>query len=318
MRVAVTIVGVLVSILSVAMQVAGNTAKQEKMLKEAKRSPKGILELDESNYDAFLAAPRDYSVTVLYTAMDEQFGCVACKMFLPSFEEVALGWNKKKSAKKHVFAVVDASRGMNIMRKNQFTHIPVTYAFPVAHGKKIEAPSEFDVSRQGFTADGFADWMGGVLGETIKPKKPLLTKETILKMLIGLTFISIALFIVPRVSFTNAGRAVSMLICLALIFTFTSGYMWNRIRNPPFMLQKPGGKTVIFMEGFQAQTGAESSVMIAIYSSIALSMVVLNNFAPYVRSGPLQVFVVVLMVAAMLGGFSGLIEIFRIKKYVYA
>ena len=117
MRLGATLLCAVLCVVSLATQVTGNSLVQNNLLKEAQRSPNGVIELDETNYDLFLAAPRDFSVTVLYTAMDARFNCAACKMFMPSYEQVARGWQKKKNSKRHVFAVVEASRAMNVMRK---------------------------------------------------------------------------------------------------------------------------------------------------------------------------------------------------------
>ena len=42
----------------------------------------------------------------------------------------------------------------------------------------------------------------------------------------------------------------------------------------------------------------------------------LNNLAPTIRSGPLQLVVVLACLAGLLGGFSVLMDTFRRKKYV--
>ena len=205
---------------------------------------------------------------------------------------------------------------MGVLTQNRFTHVPILYNFPVASGKTVADPSEFDVSRQGFQPDSFADYMSDFLGVSFKPAKPLIDKVFLIQFFLVASAISFGALVIPRMNFANAGRAVWMMVCLALVFTFTSGCMWNRIRNPPFMLQRPNGDVQMFMEGFQTQTGVESPILIALYSGIALSIVVLNNLAPTIRSGPLQLVVVLACLAGLLGGFSVLMDTFRRKKYV--
>ena len=77
----------------------------------------GILELDESTYDRLLAAPRDFSVTVLYTALHPRYRCAACNLFKEPYEQVSLGWQKKKSTRRHVFAKVEADRAMEVLKR---------------------------------------------------------------------------------------------------------------------------------------------------------------------------------------------------------
>lgn len=191
------------------------------------------------------------------------------------------------------------------------------YNFPAAPGSIADEPSEYDVSRQGFSADDFADVISEFLQVPVTPKKPLVTKATLIQLFLGGALILATAFVVPRIDFRNGTRAVMMLISLGLIFTFTSGYMWNRIRNPPFMMAKPNGDAEIFSEGFQSQNGVESPILIALYAGTAVSALVLNNVAPYIRSGPLQLLVVLAGVAGLLLGFSYLMEIFRRKNPIY-
>lgn len=86
------------------------------MLQQALTSATGVLDLDEHQYDQLLAAPRDFSVTVLYTATSPQYKCTACHMFKDSYNQVARGWQKRKD-KRHVFAMVDAHRALNVLRR---------------------------------------------------------------------------------------------------------------------------------------------------------------------------------------------------------
>lgn len=117
MQLARTVLWGLFSLTYFVLSATGNNSVQNKLIYEASRNTDGVVELNDSNYDAFLAAPRDFSVTVLYTAMSSRFHCTACHMFDPSYKETALGWRKKKSSKKHVFAIVEAERSMDVIRK---------------------------------------------------------------------------------------------------------------------------------------------------------------------------------------------------------
>jgi oligosaccharyltransferase complex subunit gamma len=48
---------------------------------------------------------------------------------------------------------------------------------------------------------------------------------------------------------------------LVLILTFTSGYMWNKIKNAPYVQMGDGGKMNWIAGGFQNQLGMESQVI---------------------------------------------------------
>ena len=50
--------------------------------------------LNEPSYKSLTAAPRDYSVAVVLTALDPRFGCQLCREFKSEWEVVASSWAK--------------------------------------------------------------------------------------------------------------------------------------------------------------------------------------------------------------------------------
>lgn len=54
----------------------------------------GPLQLDDNLYDDLTAAPRDYTVAVLLTALEARFGCKLCREFQPEWDLIARSWNR--------------------------------------------------------------------------------------------------------------------------------------------------------------------------------------------------------------------------------
>jgi len=73
----------------------------------------GPLKLDDSSYSKLTAAPRDYSVAVLLTALEPKFGCGICHEFQPEWEVLGKSWSKgdKKTESRLVFGTLDFSDG---------------------------------------------------------------------------------------------------------------------------------------------------------------------------------------------------------------
>lgn len=71
------------------------------------------IKLDDATYSALTATPRDYSVVVLLTALDNRFGCVLCREFQPEWELLAKSWTKgdKKSESRLVYGTLDFTDG---------------------------------------------------------------------------------------------------------------------------------------------------------------------------------------------------------------
>jgi oligosaccharyltransferase complex subunit gamma len=71
------------------------------------------LKLADSGYRTLTSTPRDYSVSVLLTAMDTRFGCQLCREFQPEWELLARSWTNgdKKGESRTIFATLDFADG---------------------------------------------------------------------------------------------------------------------------------------------------------------------------------------------------------------
>ena len=67
------------------------------------------LKLDDSRYDQITAAPRDYSVAVLLTALESRFGCQLCREFQPEWDLLAKSWTKgdKQGFSRLIYGTLD-------------------------------------------------------------------------------------------------------------------------------------------------------------------------------------------------------------------
>jgi oligosaccharyltransferase complex subunit gamma len=52
------------------------------------------VKLDDNSYQSLTAAPRDYAVAILLTALESRFGCKACSDFQPEWEVLARSWQR--------------------------------------------------------------------------------------------------------------------------------------------------------------------------------------------------------------------------------
>lgn len=71
------------------------------------------LKLTDVTYKSITATPRDYSVTVLLTALDPRFGCDMCQGFQSEWETLAKSWTKgdKRAESRMLFGTLDFSDG---------------------------------------------------------------------------------------------------------------------------------------------------------------------------------------------------------------
>lgn len=73
------------------------------------------LKLDDNVYTKLTAAPRDYSVVILLTALEARFGCQLCREFSPEWDLLSKGWTKgdKKAESRLIFGTLDFTDGKN-------------------------------------------------------------------------------------------------------------------------------------------------------------------------------------------------------------
>jgi len=81
------------------------------------------LKLDDDSYQALTAAPRDYAVSILLTALEPRFGCGACRDFQPEWEILARSWQNgdKKGESRVLFATLDFADGKSTFQAVGYT-----------------------------------------------------------------------------------------------------------------------------------------------------------------------------------------------------
>jgi len=103
----------------------------------------GIVPLTSTLYDELIqdtpSNPRDYSVSVILTALNPKYGCQPCLAFDKEHKEAARQWwtkseNKKSKEKqmRHVFAVLDFEKGQDIFKRVRFHFTSLQACFPDA------------------------------------------------------------------------------------------------------------------------------------------------------------------------------------------
>lgn len=266
---------------------------QEKLVKAAHQSPNGVLKLNEESYKSLLAAPRDYAVFVQLTALSPRFRCAACGLIREPFEQVARGWKSKKEHDRLVFATIDAGDAMGLFRELGIAYVPILNYHPPAVSAAGSKHEDFDVALNGYDPDDLAQFLSERIGVPFKPKKPLVPKNVTAYLIPIFLFLASVFFVLRQGSLQQALKTSGLIICLGLVLTYTSGYMWTRIHTAPFMVYEPNGSPIYFTSGFQAQYGVESMCMIALYAGLVAVVMVLTRLAPSIDSAIVQRVVVI-------------------------
>ncbi|TQS36424.1 hypothetical protein Golomagni_03127 [Golovinomyces magnicellulatus] len=229
------------------------------------------LKLDESSYNELLAAPRDYSVAVLMTAMDARFGCQLCRQFHPEWDILCKSWTggDKFGDSRLIFATLDFTAGRNVFQSFGLQTVPVLMLFHPTHGRYAvseASPLRFDFNNGPHSAENIHTWISRHLPGRPHPpiRRPIKWKNVILILfsaVVLICFVSVSLpYILPVLQNRNTWAAISLIS----ILLFTSGHMFNHIRKVPYITGNEKGGINYFAGGFSSQLGLETQIIAAI------------------------------------------------------
>ncbi|KAI9888751.1 MAG: oligosaccharyl transferase subunit ost3/OST6 [Vezdaea aestivalis] len=281
------------------------------------------LVLDEASYLKLTDGPRNHSVAVLLTAMDQRFGCILCKEFQPEWELLAKSWLKgdKSGKTRTVFGTLDFVNGKGVFQRLMLQTAPVLLVFRPTEGPGASPdgqPQRFDFTTGVSTAEPVHSWITRTLPDGPKPsfrRPPNYVKiVSVTTGVLGfITFISVLWpYMLPVIQNRNVWAAFSLLS----ILLFTSGHMFNHIRKVPYV--GGNGKNIdYFAGGFSNQFGMETQIVAAMYGVLAFSAIALALKVPRIADPKQQQVAVILWTAVMVGMYSFLLSVFRVKNGGY-
>ncbi|XP_078601240.1 dolichyl-diphosphooligosaccharide--protein glycosyltransferase subunit TUSC3-like isoform X1 [Branchiostoma floridae x Branchiostoma japonicum] len=262
------------------------------------------------------AAPRNYSVILMLTALQPQRQCTVCRQANDEFQIVANSWRYSPSfSNKLFFASVDYDEGADVFSTLKLNSAPSFMHFP---GKgKPKKGDTFDIQRTGFAAESIAKWINERTDVHIRVFRPPNYSGSIA---LGLLFTLIGgLLYLRRNNLEFLYNKTSWGIgALCIVFAMTSGQMWNHIRGPPYAHKNPQTGQVHYIHGSsQAQFIAETHIVILLHAAVTFGMVLLHETA--VSKGDVGKRRIVTLVGLGIVAFffSLLLSIFKSKYHGY-
>lgn len=95
----------------------------------AKAVASAPVKLSDSSYKKLTAVPRDHSVAVVLTALDQRYQCGLCHEFQPEWELLARSWTKgdKKAESRVIFSTLDFADGRDTFMSVCYSIIVLQY-----------------------------------------------------------------------------------------------------------------------------------------------------------------------------------------------
>jgi oligosaccharyltransferase complex subunit gamma len=282
------------------------------------------LELDDSSYAQLTTVPRDYSVAVLLTALEARFGCVLCREFEPEWGLLSKSWTKgdKQGDSRLIFGTLDFSVGKNTFQSLGLQTAPVLLLFQPTHGPHAiadSAPLRYDFTNGPQTAEQAHSWLSKHLPDRPHPEvsRPFnwVRIGAFTTTILGtITFISVAWpYILPIIQNRNVWAAISLIA----ILLFTSGHMFNHIRNVPYVSGDGKGGVSYFAGGFSNQFGLETQIVAAMYGLLSFATISLALKVPRISDPKTQQVAVLVWGGVIFVMYSFLLSVFRVKNGGY-
>jgi len=281
------------------------------------------IELNDGSYDSITSTRRDYHVAILLTAIDARYGCSQCRSFQSEWDLIAHSWNKgiKPDGIKLAFGTLDFSNGRNTFQKLMVHTAPTLFLFPPTVGPFATGdatPAKHDLSGP-MSAEQCYAWINRHLPEGHKPPivRPinylrLISAITILMGLVALVSV-VGPYALPIIRNRNLWAAASLIF----ILLFTSGHMFNHIRKVPYVTSDGKGGITYFAGGFSNQLGMETQIIAAIYGTLSFAIIVLALKVPRIVDARAQQLAVIVWGTILLGMYSFLLSVFRVKNGGY-
>ncbi|KAM4660728.1 dolichyl-diphosphooligosaccharide--protein glycosyltransferase subunit MAGT1 isoform 2-T2 [Amazona ochrocephala] len=225
-------------------------------------SKRSVIRMNGDKFRRFVKAPpRNYSVIVMFTALQPHRQCVVCKQADEEYQILANSWRYSSAfTNKIFFAMVDFDEGSDVFQMLNMNSAPTFINFP-AKGKPKRGDT-YELQVRGFAAEQLARWVADRTDVNIRVIRP---PNYAGPLMLGLLLAVISGLVYLRGSnldflYNKTGWAF---VALCFVLAMTSGQMWNHIRGPPYAHKNPHTGQMSYIHGSsQAQFVAETHIVL--------------------------------------------------------
>lgn len=278
----------------------------------AKRS---ILRFNGAKFKEYVkTAPRNYSVVVMFTALQPARQCQICRHAHDEYQIVANSYRYSQTySNKLFFVMVDFDEGSDVFQSMRINTAPVFMHFP-AKGKPKNVDT-MDIQRVGISAEVIAKWVQERTDIQIRVFRPPNYSGTVALLLL-IAFTGGFLYIRRNNLEFLYNKQMWALLAVMFCFAMISGQMWNHIRGPPFIHKSQNGGVAYIHSSSQGQLVFETYIVFFLNAVIVMGMVLLTECGYQMdkRKAKIMAIVGIVIVSVF---FSLLLSIFRSKAGGY-
>ncbi|KAJ1914745.1 oligosaccharyl transferase subunit ost3/OST6 [Mycoemilia scoparia] len=225
-------------------------------------------------------------------------------------------WKKNGQDDRLYFATIDAGTSSDIFEKLQLDNVPRLIAFPADIGQfkgSHKYPREINIVALKFDADAMAEQLSEELGVKLGTDVPF----DYTKPLMYLGIVVVGGYVVYQLyqNLMRGGliKSIAGVLSIVFILMMSSGYMWGKINQAPYIGASRGGEPSLFSPGNQIQFGIETQIVSALYALCAISVVGLTVHVPKIQNQERRTFMIFVWLIVLISTYSYLNVVFRIK-----
>ena len=259
--------------------------------------------------------PKNYSVVVMFTALQAQRGCLICRQASEEFTLIANSYRYSPFySNKMFFAMIDFDEGTEAFQSMNLNSAPAFIHFPAK--SKPRGQDTMDIQRVGFSAEAISKWIFERTEVNIRVfRPPSYTGTVTLLMLISVVG-SLVYLRRNNLEFIFNKTTWCMLSIFFVLFML-SGQMWNHIRGPPFVHKTSAGSVAYIHGSSQAQFVMETYFIMGLYGLVVLGVILLCEAGDQKADPGLRRIEAVVGLALAMFFYSVILSIFRSKAGGY-
>uniref|UniRef100_A0A673NL18 Dolichyl-diphosphooligosaccharide--protein glycosyltransferase subunit MAGT1 n=1 Tax=Sinocyclocheilus rhinocerous TaxID=307959 RepID=A0A673NL18_9TELE len=273
-------------------------------------SKRAVIRMNGEKFRRLIRAPpRNYSVVIMFTALQPQRQCAVCKQADEEYQILANSWRYSNAFTNRIFfATVDFDEGSDVFQMLNMNSAPTFINFP-AKGKPKRADT-YELQVRGFAAEQLARWVADRTDVHIRVIRPPNYAGPLMLGLL-LAFIGSLAYLRRNNLEFLFNKNVWAFSALCFVLFMTSGQMWNHIRGPPYAHKNPNTGQVV------SKTLTSRAFVYFFYAAVTLGMVLLHEAATSDLDIGKRKIMCVAGIGLVVLFFSWLLSIFRAKYHGY-
>lgn len=283
------------------------------------QSDDGVIRITDENFMHLLNGPREYYVSILFTALSPEINCDVCGKFEPVYGRIARSYQKSNPGKNAVFFLeADFSQNQKAYNALQMTQVPRVWLFPPSELVNYNVSSPHFPYKIGDKALSdpldFANFISQTVSVNIVVQDEF-DPYVFLQYFAG-TFVFV-LILKKKVLARLARGAIFRILSVVSICILTGGYMFTVIRGVPLIAKNDKGEIMHFSGGAHWQFGLETFIIAGMYLLFVVLMNILCIRLPSIDDPRVRNFGVIFASFAVFWLFNQLTKIYLVKDPGY-